>query len=760
MASRKSSSSSSSSGVAKRRDAPGVRSDACRAEIRELRRKSGATAALCHSQAALLRWWAAQADREWPDFVAAYRDALRDQGSVGQRAKQPHGQHSSPSGRSSPTGTSAAGGFAQGKFDQAAYTREIVQFLEHHRPTGMLLGREYVLAGLTELMSRLTHSCDLQTAVLDANLRIATIRCNALSPSTTGNSAPSEPTNPTAAPRALSPHTPTAPVSVSTTRTRVDRAKTPSSSSSSSSSSLPPLPHVAPPLPPKRRRKASKHVYVHTQSLDRAHAEARFAEYVTTRVLGKGGFGTVHEACKVSDAADRCLDCSSSISSSSSSSSSGGGGGGGGGGAGGEQKRRCPYAIKVTDITNDVDGIAEDAARRDVLYLNKFAERRVDGRRIVPRIYDAWMQTRPGGSGLAQVLGETRYFYVVMERFDGDMRHLAQRRGTLRMLAIVNARAQVSPTSVSSSESSGSEGKNESDSEARGGNGGGDLERGLPLAVSGIYDASELRRMFRIAAQLGRRDGDIKADQFLYREATASETLATTTAATTATIDTATVDTARGADFDAVGALMITDFGFVGTGNGNGDADEEPEAEENADGEISEKSRRGGEGKGEAKTERRRRAGPRREPVALWGWPGNDGVRELQCPAPFSLLTGDPAYVNVLLLEAAFYVMRPILVRVPPPVGLLRWPREAPSSRTTRRSGAPTLEPFVGVRDLDRDQPGENLCRNYDNRRNRAWRAEISRSAWTLAWSDLLLPTATATTTTTTAAANVIRPRK
>jgi hypothetical protein len=163
--------------------------------------------------------------------------------------------------------------------------------------------------------------------------------------------------------------------------------------------------------------------------------------------------------------------------------------------------------------------------------------------------------------------------------------------------------------------------------------------------MSAIYTVDELTRMFRIAAQMGVLNDNIRPDQYLYRAATESDAK------------------------DAI-TIVITDFGFAGRGD----------------------------------AARRR---------ALWGWPGG-------APTAFSILKGDPAYTNVLILEQSLFASHPVGVRL---TGV------AMCGHVRSR--------FGGVRDLDRALP-ENVCAGYTNEVVRALtRAESPTNVYTLQWRDL-----------------------
>ena len=312
-------------------------------------------------------------------------------------------------------------------------------------------------------------------------------------------------------------------------------------------------------------------MYVHVQKLDRAHAEARYNEYVRTRVLGSGGMGQVHEACRV----DECDACRTS----------------------GE---RCRYAIKVADLTEDdaTGGAIEAAAYRDVFFLNYLANKRVDGERIVPVLYDAWIQKRTVGSGFSSLssLRHKRYFYIVMERFDGDMAHLAHARA----LARERDPQMHSPRSPL--------GRGERKTRALRAHDVKEVRERAGREMTTIYTEGELRRMFRIAAQMGVLNGDIKPDQYLYR---VKETDGKATDGGNATAA-------------ETHTIVITDFGFAGLG-GN----------------------------------------PKRE--ASWGWPGGKPAARLGCPTAYEILKGDAAYMNVLILEQSLLVAHPVGVRVSVP---------------------------------------------------------------------------------------------
>jgi serine/threonine protein kinase len=197
----------------------------------------------------------------------------------------------------------------------------------------------------------------------------------------------------------------------------------------------------------------------------------------------------------------------------------------------------------VVDLTEDgtMDGAVEAAAYRDVFFLNYLADRRVDGERIVPILYDAWIQSRAVGSSLS-TLRHRRYFYIVMERFDGDMAHLAHARALHHAVA-----APTTPhvTPVSSSPRAGGERKVRAlrtDTDSAG------AERKAMRQVSAIYTRGELLRMLRIAAQMGVQNGDIKPDQYLYR-VDEPDNKGDAQDATTMT---------------KTPAIVITDFGFAG----------------------------------------------------------------------------------------------------------------------------------------------------------------------------------------------------
>jgi hypothetical protein len=269
-------------------------------------------------------------------------------------------------------------------------------------------------------------------------------------------------------------------------------------------------------------------VYLHIAELDRVHAAERYREYVLGGRLGSGQFGEVSATCKVTPV-ESCSLCRIN-------------------------KRYCPYALKVVQVDVGKDGILpRTGAERDVYYLQKLQGVKVDGKPIVPVFYDAWMQNEP----VTDSEKPTRKYYpyyLVLERFDGDMSHLAAKR----------------------------------------------LETWRPTWTSGeLYHESEMTRMFRIAAQIGVFDGDIKPDQFLYRNASF-----------------VSAPLLAGMLTPPANDIVLTDFGFVG---------------EKANSEF----------------------------APLLGWPSDN--KTLGCPVTnwrardllksWSQLSGDPGHVNVLILE-------------------------------------------------------------------------------------------------------------
>jgi serine/threonine protein kinase len=227
-------------------------------------------------------------------------------------------------------------------------------------------------------------------------------------------------------------------------------------------------------------------VYLHIARLDRTHAVERYREYVSGGRLGAGAFGEVSATCRMTSA-ESCSLCRIN-------------------------KRYCPYALKVVQVEVGRDGILPLAGvERDVYYLQKLRDVRVDGKPVVPVFYDAWMQdeavTDPENP-------ERKYYpyYLVLERFDGDMSHLAKER-------------------------------------FRTWDG-----RGATPDSSALYHESELTRMFRIAARIGVSDGDIKPDQFLFIGTSSMNAPSSSSLAGTLT------PPARN--------IVLTDFGFAGEADG------------------------------------------------------------------------------------------------------------------------------------------------------------------------------------------------
>jgi hypothetical protein len=135
----------------------------------------------------------------------------------------------------------------------------------------------------------------------------------------------------------------------------------------------------------------------------------------------------------------------------------------------------CKYAVKAAK-SDDSDEI--NANQRDPYFLEVLQEKKLDGSNIVPRIYDSW-------SCRSQ---DDVTIYTVMDRWQGNMESLALHR------------------------------------------------------PGRAYYRSELLRMFRIAVflgQLGIIHGDLKPDQFLYRNS--------------------------GGDSEAL-EIVVADFGFSGGG--------------------------------------------------------------------------------------------------------------------------------------------------------------------------------------------------
>jgi len=175
--------------------------------------------------------------------------------------------------------------------------------------------------------------------------------------------------------------------------------------------------------------------------------------------------------------------------------------------------------------------------------------------------------------------------------------------------------------------------------------------------------------MFRIATHLRDvLDGDIKPDQFLYalggrvsRDAGGAEQ---------------TVENRRA----PVRRLVLTDFGFAGD-------------EKTASG-----------------------AGPRAttkvEFPGMLGWPANGANTDIGCPAGITPLTGDPTYINLIILEMGVLRFNETLVVAPLKPGermLDPYPDLADDSQKR------VVALFTGVSGLDRDRWTRNVCSRYTN---------------------------------------------
>jgi hypothetical protein len=152
----------------------------------------------------------------------------------------------------------------------------------------------------------------------------------------------------------------------------------------------------------------------------------------------------------------------------------------------------CALAKKIGRVRTKTFKVDLDAVARDAYFLKRLANVRVDGLPVVPRLVEAWyckkkveMKTVHDAS-------------TVLERFDMNMAKVGERRA---------------------------------------------LDEGIierPGSDIGLYNRSELLRMYRIAVKLGMLGvvwSDLKFDQFLYR----------------------TSD----------GLIVAIDFGFAGTIEGN-----------------------------------------------------------------------------------------------------------------------------------------------------------------------------------------------
>ena len=306
-------------------------------------------------------------------------------------------------------------------------------------------------------------------------------------------------------------------------------------------------------------------VNLHVESLDRAHAVERFNKYILSEKMGEGSFGSVSAGCRITptESCDMCK----------------------------RNKQYCPYAIKVVRVDADKgnrwSALQRAGAERDIFYLQKFADLKVDGEYVVPRFYDAWMERDPvvmvvAAATPTKAAVETRYYpyYIVMERFDGDMEHLSARRFKQR--------------------------------------GRPDLSSDPLNRPSVIFYEAELRRMFRIAALLGKSDGDLKPDQFLFESSSSTPLLSTKKG-----------DGGGGGGMEPqVKRLVLTDFGFVGDNT---------------------------------------------TMPAYLGWPANGSAENEQLGCPNSRadiergdlyvrLRGDSAHVNVVVLEMAVLLFHETLV--------------------------------------------------------------------------------------------------
>ncbi len=132
----------------------------------------------------------------------------------------------------------------------------------------------------------------------------------------------------------------------------------------------------------------------------------------------------------------------------------------------------CALAKKIARVRTKTLKVDLDSVARDAYFLKRLANVRVDGLPVVPRLVDAWYCKR-------KVEKKTIHdASTVLERFDMNMAKVGERRA---------------------------------------------LDEGViekPGSDIGLYNRSELLRMYRIAVKLGMLGivwSDLKFDQFLYR---------------------------------------------------------------------------------------------------------------------------------------------------------------------------------------------------------------------------------------------------